>query len=275
VASRRKSGRQAEDEPLPPRHSAVVAMARAIFLHPVVALILGVLIAFAGRGEVLARSIGIALIALWLIIDLWWWMRESAIVQEALGRYYYIFGCTVTSGALILAMGAMYFFLNQQLKDEQVEVQEKLYGTVSVAVSGDPIYSIITIINDSRVDIGAHNIKCILNGALFSGGIFFGPNIEMFPFTSISNHLRANGDKWSGTCLNLISLPQKPLVCADLTIIAEYVLEDQPKLIKHKRFRYVTQRSVNRYAWYGEPVDEDADRFCQKPAPGSPAVTNN
>ena len=58
----------------------VVNKVPKVFLYGPVVIVIGVLIPFSGHRELLFRSAGMALLALWLAGDLWWWLLKNGSV---------------------------------------------------------------------------------------------------------------------------------------------------------------------------------------------------
>src|SRR5258708_29809116 len=83
-----------------------LAKVRTVLPHPVWGIVVATLLAFSGRGELLLRSLGLLLIAVWLSIDLWAWLLAKRT------RWKFVMGWTATSAMLISVMGIMWWWLD-------------------------------------------------------------------------------------------------------------------------------------------------------------------
>jgi hypothetical protein len=134
---------------------AVWSIARVprIFLYAPVAIVLGTLIVFSGRGELQLRSYGTLLIGVWLAVDLWAWLlkRES--------RWRLVVGWTATSLVMISVMGIMWWWLDGKLRDQIDETYAKLTATARMPPTNDVYYSAFSVTNGGPVSIGKRAIR--------------------------------------------------------------------------------------------------------------------
>jgi hypothetical protein len=236
--------------------AAVSAASRVpkLFLHPAVAIVLGALITFAGRGELRLRATGIVLIAIWLAADLWAWVPTKGY------GWRFVAGWSGTSVLLIAAMGIMWWWLDAKLEDQEDDVFANLRASVVVPPSGDPYSSKFTVRNGSgSVAIGDRTIECIpilftdvrgwvLNFRdIFPNGIsevWPSPQAELGP-----------GNAETDPCLIGILIRDWPPSCLDTILDVRYSIVTQPAIARHKRFRFVATSANGQWQWDEQPVD--------------------
>jgi heme/copper-type cytochrome/quinol oxidase subunit 4 len=140
---------------------------RKILPHPVWGIVVATLIAFSGRSELILRSIGMCLIAIWLSLDLWAWLLR----KRPRWAWTMVFGCTCTSLMLIAVMGIMWLWLDGKLADERDEAFRQLSSSASLSDGTDPIYTLFKVTNASGSAIsGKHQLVCFINLAVGDDG---------------------------------------------------------------------------------------------------------
>lgn len=183
---------------------------------------------------------------------------------------------------LLISYGAIWgsrIFIQQYLSEEREDVRNKLSIESSIphGLENDPMKSIISVTNDSKYGISAkHRIACKLNlatddtGASMSFHDVFafqdpdgnyqlsGGPLSQIPIEE-STPIQAGGDAQSSSCIGGFHFPGK-IECADLTIIFQYFLEDQPNFPQEKKQR-VTTYGKNGFQWYKDSIDRRSS-YC-------------
>jgi hypothetical protein len=227
------------------------------FLDPRWGILIGACITFVGRAELQLRSIGILLMAVWLIVDLWAWILRRR-VEPRRQRFWhsvkFMVGWTATSVLLVAVMLTMLWGIGQKLDDQQSSVYQKLTATVELPPSGDPVESFFTIKNGSEVDISDDDTVCRINFASYDSGNVQS-NTKDFLLGRPKAPLLAGDDGKSDFCAALRSEPDK-LTCADVTWEYHYTISTQPQVWKSKPFRFATYKFGDRFLWHSEPTSE-------------------
>lgn len=256
--------RQAERRDLPElsvverRIVATLGQAQRILPHPVVGIVIATFIAFTGRGELALRSYGILAIVVWLSVNLWAWLLP----KRDKYHFRYILGWTTTNALLIGMLGIMWWWMDGKLKDQQEDVYSKL--SIQASSSGNKgELSMFSVTNNGATDIGHHRIFCRVNFEGWSHGTWAANGGVDIQIVDSDVPLKGNGGTETTFCLATSSGPP-PLLCADMTVEAIYVLETQPSNVRVKRLRFVGRYNGNDLTWYGEPVDAHGN-FCGGP----------
>lgn len=235
--------------------------------HPVLGIVIGFLIAFAGRSELVLRSWGLLLIVAWLTVDLWAWLLPKSV------RYNlkYALGCTATNAMLITMMGIMWWWMNGKLADQREDVFNQLKVEIHTPPGdGDAVVrSTATVINGGHFDIGARQIWCKANrvewedGTVIEGGLKLGMFMSELP-------LKAGGDGQTDVCMSAIqvsnTLPSgepRRFRCGDVTVMVNYSLTTQPLIQQHKFLRFNSNRDTN-FEWRPQP-EEYSGSYCPEP----------
>jgi hypothetical protein len=244
------------------RRPRAIEFVRSVFLHPALALILGVILTFVAHASIVFRSYALIVIGAWLTLDVWLWIFDDRWRAHILGRYRIAIGGTLSCLIFIAVMGGMYYMLIEQLSNEQDDLQQHVTAEIALPPSGDPLTSVFTLTNNSRYDMDQHDVSCHINVVRWSGQPPI-TNLAIVTLPASTNvRLGPNGDKWSGSCPNLVPAAATTLDCADITFKVQYALADQPERLESKSFRFFTRRSGTTYAWYGEPVASPAAAAC-------------
>jgi hypothetical protein len=209
-----------------------------LFLYAPVALVLGVLIVFSGRGELLLRSWGAFLIGLWLAFDLWVWVLQRRDVWR------FVVGWSGTSLLLIGVMGVMWWWLDGKLQDRREDVKDKLGLTVLLPPGeADPVASLFTVTNNSSNEIASYSAYCLINKIMYDKTVIQAHPPDDWTFaqrgTSSQFPLHGGGGSDSFSCLdrNIIGYDFK---CADVTMKVNYNLAiDDDGALETKNFRFV------------------------------------
>jgi hypothetical protein len=241
------------------------------FLYPPVAIVLGVLIVFSGRGELLLRSWGALLIGLWLAFDLWAWLLKK---EENLFSFKFVIGWTGTSFILIGVMGIMWWWMDGKLRDQRDNVHEKLVLSVLLPPGeADPVASLFTVTNNSSNEIASYSAYCLINKIMYDKTVVQAhpPNDWTFAQRAKSSPfpLHNGGGSDSFSCLdrNIIGYDFK---CADVTMKVNYNLAiDDDGTLATKDFRFVTGSNQGRFQWM-EKNPEDTQIYCLELKPTVP-----
>lgn len=253
-----------------------------IVLHPLWGILLATLLAVTWRGEITLRSSGLLLAALWLSADLWsWLLRDHKHKWIRLWRF--VIGWGGTSLLLIAVMASMRFWMDGKLEEIRRDVFNQLTIDYSIPPGAEdsPTKSVITVSNGSVYEISAKNrIACQLNLAINEiGGTLETDNIATAEnpngtYALISGPLgimpipdgaplHAGGDSQSNSCLSGWS-EANHFVCVDMTIVFQYVLQDQPDIRQAKSLRVSTYGSRNNgFRWYKESLDAKTS-YCRR-----------
>ena len=215
------------------------------FLYPPVGLMLATFIAFSGRGELSLRSYGLALVGLWLIVDLW----NCAIRKTS--RWKFVIGWTGSSLIVIAVMGVMWWWIDGKLKDQQDDVFQNLTSSVEMPAPGDAMNSFFTLTNGGKTGI-VHSDFCGIH-------LIVGVNKQFVARVSVAGGfpygttLGASGVAQSTQCLQFLAPNVGTVACADVEFWVKYALETQPAAEKKKFFRFVGYRTAGQLVLVPEP----------------------
>jgi hypothetical protein len=215
--------------------------------HPTVPIVLGAVVELVGRDDLLFRSYGLLIVALWLSFDLW-----IAVLKRG-SRWRFVLGTTGTNACLIVVMISMRWGMKDKLQDQREDVFRNLAASVVVPTSNNPYWSSFTVRNNGSTSIGKREIKCSpiifthTNGdiALDHG------SSEAFPMTYAE---MKPGNAETSQCLALIG-PSDPQ-CLDAVLSIDYSLTTQPNTDQRKQWRFYAVQSAGAFQWAEEPVDE-------------------
>lgn len=221
--------------------------------HPLVAIVVGFVIAYGGPEDLLLKGIGFVAIALWLSFDLW-----SHVLQKGT-QWRFVVGATGTSILLMLAMGCMYWNLNDKLKDQLADAYKNLEASVSMRATNNPYFSGFTVRNGGSTSIGRREIRCTpimisrTNGtiAVTATGM-----AEVFPMTHAEME---PGNAETDMCIAGLG-PVDP-GCFDVIVAIVYHLSTQPDTQQVKRWRFVGVPWNGIFQWEEQPVGE-ARSYC-------------
>jgi hypothetical protein len=246
-----------------------------IFLYGPVALIVGWLLAVSGRGELKSKSIGAALLALWLAIDLW-----HLLLQRNWRRWRFVFGWTGTSLLIIGWMCLVYVWINGVLQDQR----EDVYGSLDISEHLDPgknqNWTEFTLVNKSAFALsGRRQLVCYDNLAVGNSGtssirgmwlsfildtktgqpirgvMGSGPQQTLWNDIPIGPRLRGGGDSETySNCANLVGFATET-DCLDMTLTLWYSLDTQRDLPQHKEFRFIGTLNSGEFEWTRRAVD--------------------
>lgn len=232
-----------------------------MFRHPLVAILLGAAITFAGQGELRVRSYGLLFIATWLIVDFWAWLLPKET------RFKFAVGWTVTNLLLIGLMGILWWWLNNALTDKRENVFQNLTVATYIPPGADPLRSVFTIKNGGKYSITPKSeLLCLINLAVGNHGTISRGwqenNFHAFVKSGAVgiSPLGPGGDARSEQCLAPLSWQEGETDCLDVLLIFQYSLDDQPTLKQEKRFRYVVYKGSD---WIPEPIGSN-EKFCSQ-----------
>jgi hypothetical protein len=270
-----------------------LAEVRKILPHPVVAILIASLIAFAGHSQLVIRGCGLLFVVLWLFMDLWDWLLGE---NTNLGRWRFIVGGIGTFAMLAVAVGIIGWMLKGEHEDQRADVFQHLEFSYinSSEASSDPMGTIFKVTNKSSYEISnKHELMCFTRSAvgtkqglkmvlagittfLRDGKMMLAPVSYLPPPFSIGPHALANstlkpgGDAQSDACLAWFKFSSEE--CADVTIGFWYALENQRDIEQEKSVRYFAYKDESgKFNWVQEPVNASTD-YCSKFAP-IPQVT--
>jgi hypothetical protein len=233
---------------------------RKVLPHPVYGIVVAALIAFSGRGELLLRSIGMVLIAVWLALDLWAWLLNKA----PRSRWTIVCGATASGLMLIVVMVTMWWWLDGKLKDQQEDTYSKLDIQAHSSASGKSgELSMFSIVNGGSTNIANHRVYCVINFEGWSHGTWGGKGVAHVQVVDADVLLKGSGGTETTLCLSSMAGPP-PLICADITIEIDYALDTQPNSMRAKELRFVGTYNGHDLTWFGEPVGARGN-FCGGP----------
>lgn len=225
-----------------------------IFLYGPVALIIAWLLTPSGRSELQLKSVGVVILALWLAIDLW------HVLLPKKWKWRFVVGWAGTSAFFILSMCAMWWWLAEELKDQQEDVYQHLVVNMYLPNNGNVYQSIVETVNNGAIDI-SNQIICHIyrihpkEGMTINGGGGPGPGIAT---QGIGGPIKAGSRGQSIPCLDVVhGLKVQELSCADIGIEADYILDTQPDIKRTKPFRFVSRGD----RWYPEDPDQKTS-YC-------------
>jgi hypothetical protein len=256
--------------------AARLTQARKVVRYPLVAVVIGAIITTTIHRYLMARSMGLLLIAVWLAIDIWEWLLRK---ERRHHQWRFVIGCTSTSVLFIAVMSITWWMLSGVLADDRTEVLDKLAIEYSIP-ENDPTRSIISVTNGSRYDISSrHRIACRVNYAVGFNGtsviygdtgagmglihkpdgrwtVFNGP-WNMIPIEDTGIVIHAGGDTASESCIAALDYPAQQIDCFDVTINFQYFLAEQPDIEQEKPLRLVTHTDGHGgFKWYKESLDK-------------------
>jgi hypothetical protein len=232
------------------------------------------------------RSVGILLVALWLIVDIWFKILPS------LNRYKVIAGWATTNALLIGVMGMMWFWLNDKLATQRDEVFQHLTVQHTSGFPAEDIYATTFVIkNDSPNKISnKHVLACFINAIVgddgknaaishwqippthkfpLGGMIMDGrdpaisdPGEEIWNDAFLADPIESGGDaETDRNCFGNITL--KNTQCVDVTVAFWYALETQPDWRQEKKFRYVGITNGGTFTWQQQPISSSR-QYCRQ-----------
>lgn len=248
--------------------SILIKGPKKLFWYPVAAIVIGTALAFAGHLEVLIRSVGILLLAIWLSVDLWIVLLGSKLSQKRIRRWKYVIGWTATSTLLIATMGIMYWLLSVTLEEATDDSYHNLRATVTLPASGDPFESQFTFTNGGKHQINSYQIKCGVNVLRTTPVMQFDHGFSDSKTDIYTTRLQPDGDAVTSLCLEAIGDTVKALhlelQCADISPYFLFTVDSWPWGI-YKPFRFSVYKSGNSYQWESISVDDKRMHCADKP----------
>ncbi len=258
-----------------------------VLLHPLWGLLVATLITISGRGELLLKSSGITLAAVWLIVDTWFRLIPTP------HRYRIIIGWVLTNFLLISVMGVMDWWLSGKLADEREDAEMHLTIQFS-SIDPDPNKDTFTVTNNSSQRIsGKHTLACLTNdsfgynGRAHLGRVWFSvptdpvtgkphrvfiPSGGPKPFWDAVNAsgppIQAGGDSETfEDCMDVMAFGTNT-ECLDVTVAFLFSLEAQPLWMQQKYFRFVGKQKGTAFIWQQEPLASPYGRYCNASSTG-------
>jgi len=243
---------------------------RKVIRYPLVAVVIGAIVTTTIHRYLMARSIGLLLIAIWLAVDIWEWLLRKERKQH---QWRFVIGWSSTSVLLVAVMLIMAWMLNGVLEDDRSEVLDKLTIDYSMPDESNPNSSVISITNGSSHDIsGRHRIVCNKNLEVSWDGLGVTQNIGLTqngphtwtlfggqlvtPIKDTGIIIHGGGDAQSDSCMAAINWGKTD--CSDMTIRFQYFLADQPSAKQEKSTRIVTHVDGHGgFKWYKQPLDTE------------------
>jgi hypothetical protein len=207
------------------------------------------------RNWLIWRSLGILFTAIWLAVDLWAWLVKQE-PTLSIWKWRFVIGWSTTNILLVAAMGGMYWQLNGALADQRQDVEQSLNVKFGSADGNNAFNSVLTLTNESEVDIGRHVVRCLVNMAVLPDG---GSIRNSASTLSLKGPL--GKDSESLKCFQRMQISPPVTTCADVTIELHYELVPQVGLWQSKRFRFVTRQEREGITWYRQPVNS-AGSYC-------------
>ena len=146
----------------------------------------------------------------------------------------------------------------QRLKTERDDVWNKLKASPTVGPYDDLRNTRFSVINDGNSDIANHVLFCHINSINFTNSIYIRTS-HFIPRRFDRGQLRRSGDGESVECMKTVNLG--PADCADVTIVVDYTLVDQPLVAQEKTFRFATVKTQTGHAWDIQPLTARID-YC-------------
>ena len=220
------------------------------------------LIAFSGRGELLLRSAGLLLIAVWLALDLWAWLLDKAPGW----KWLIIVGTTATNLMLIAVMGIMWWWLDGKLADDREAAATNMsISLAQPAITNDPLSSVITVANGSNLNIWQRQSFCWIDELTTADHIDFFQSPSQFIVAPGTSLIKA-GDAGSDMCVFNQMMDTKimgGITCVDMRIEIIYALDNQPLLNQRKESRFVTRQEPGGFKWYRQALSQPT-AFCKE-----------
>jgi hypothetical protein len=246
-------------------------MSRKILEHPIVPILLGWWVGADGPGDIHKRSYALLALFIWFSWSVWQGLSRSENRWHLRNRNF-IFSISFTIVA-VLMMWLMMTMLQSVLDAQQGDVFNNLQAKIDLPASEINLDSTFTITNNSHNEIGAHALFCqVIKGIAQHTDM---ENTSAVVGPESDEPLEPGGDAQSESCLNGPSIkyivgPDPLLACMDALIGIQYSLTSQPKIIKQKAFRFVSEIGKD-YRWYPEPLSMKQSpctnpRFAHPPA---------
>jgi hypothetical protein len=248
-------------------------------LHPVWGILVATLCTVVGRSDLLLRSAGLLLAALWLSLDIWAWL-----LRRQWYRWAYILGCLFTSMILVAVMGVMWWWLDGKLQEQRQDALQhiRIEYTIPAGYKYDPLESMFTVTNNSSQTLsGKHQIACFVNLIVVNGGTvtidklslaqhypkgweIISGSLSKTPIKELSP-IEPGGDAITESCLSL--LEPRTFDCADIVLTFQYYLQTQPSTLQQVKTRIVTYETGDGgFQWYKQGLDQpgsDCARFVR------------
>jgi len=253
------------------------------FLYAPVAVLVGALIAGTGRGELLFRSIGFFLVALWLSVDLWAWLLRKKVQAKNLRWWQsckFAIGWACTSILLIIVAKTVLWGLSNQFEDQRKNtwLNLRLEHEPGIGTS-DPMFEQFTVINAGDFDISKkHQLVCWVNLAVPNehGGLAVSNlatsedskgDVHMAApapvlFVPSDSVVHSGGDVQTHKCLQYFEFLHTG--CVDVSVIFWYALENQQDVEQTKTFRLVAVNDGNDHFTWSKQNKDDPHMFCDE-----------
>jgi hypothetical protein len=171
----------------------------------------------------------------------------------------------------VWALGALFAIHKRDSKEEE-DVLRSLTASVVPPPSGNVLLTVFSFTNHGGADIGKRQIIC--NDHLIVGNegqsTIRGLGSEMTHEEYFPVH--SGGDVTSDPCLLPLHsyLDPNRIECADVELLMEYVLVDQPKTMKRKSFRFLGRKFGTAFSWIQISVSEpgsECEPYVKQPIP--------
>jgi hypothetical protein len=145
-----------------------------------------------------------------------------------------------------------------ELKTRRNSVWNRLTATAK-AEGEDLRETVFSLVNNGDYDLAEHTIFCHLNSLRYPNHIYIAQS-NSYPAVSFAKGpLRHGGDGESVQCLKSISLVSPE--CADVTVVVQFSLIDQPAVKLEKASRFATTITKGGQYWDVQPLAAPID-YC-------------
>jgi hypothetical protein len=219
-----------------------------IFLYGPVPLLIAALIKIE---QLRARRVGLLLLGVWLIVDLWAWIFG----KHSDSSFRFVGGCLGSAVILMCITQIMAWWLADSMRHQQEEVFQKLQIDAFLPPGlASPLGSFFTVINNGATNIqSGYTIVCELNYLLVDHVVIRAHPPHDPTFSNIGKGstapMNAGGGSDSAACLSNYIVGQN-FKCADVTIKFMYYLEIDDHLQQTKYRRFATGRNGISFQWY-------------------------
>jgi hypothetical protein len=229
--------------------------------HPLTPLLLGYVMTIDGPGNVVLRGYGLGICCLWLVIDVFLWLKDREWPQYRKNMIFSVVWLLCWTATLL----TMRWLLKLKLEEFQTDVYENLKVVPTLPPGANsPAPTLWTVANDGKTDIATYQMRCVINRLQYDLVVIQGhpPGDDTFSKIAMDSTvpLSAGGGSNSASCLeNYVQAP--PLGCADVTIKISYTLSTDLRTEKLKQWRFATIENGGTYNWISKNPN-DRETYC-------------
>jgi hypothetical protein len=184
--------------------------------------------------------------------------RDARLLQKEKRRYFAL-EWGVSTVLVLFAAGCIAWAFGVKKQSEQEDVEQHLSGTVESASGDSPYRSVFVLVNGGQTDILRKQVRTYPRKMLVGHKIVATLPDVGFIVDPGPVEIPRNGGTDSRAFLP--DMAGRPLACADVTLVVDYVLATQPAAPRLKQFRFVTRWSPDGLHWLSESVLSRRD-FC-------------